>query len=206
MGHSLALHSRIAWGSIALAMVAAAAGTAGGASAAKGRGNEFRVLKPVADAYVTAFEPRANFGDRPVLRVDGTAETTAYIRFEPRKFRGEVASVTLLLYSNRSRGGRYAVRRVDGDWREKSLTYANAPDLSLDYMSARTVRRGWTAVDVTEFAVNAGGDPISLALTTHRTRALAFGSRESRHGPRLVVRFRARNEVERLVPDALRRK
>lgn len=208
MGHSLAPHRRIAWGPIALAIVAASAGTAGGASAAKGPGNEFRVLKPVADTYVTASRPRANFGRAPVLRLDAAPETTAYIRFEPRKIRGTITSVTLLLYSNSSHRAAYAVRRVDDDsWRERSLTYANAPALSLRYVSARAVRRGaWTAIDVTSFVEYTNDDPVSLALTTRSTRALAFGSRESRYGPRLVVRFRPRDKVEGLVVDALRRK
>lgn len=190
-----------------LATVAAAAGATSGASAAKPPLAQFRVFKPVADTYVTAARPRANFGRSPVLRVDGSPETTAYLRFAPKKLRGKITSVTLLLHSSASGRATYAVRRVDDDkWRERGLTYANAPEHSLRYASSRAVARGvWTAVDVTSFMEKGGGDAVSLALTTRGTHALAFGSRESRYGPRLVVRFRPRDDVSELVLDGSRR-
>ena len=181
----------IGWAPVALlAVAAAAAGPTPGAWAAKPAKNELRVFKPIADTYVTAARPRANFGRSPVLRVDGAPETTAFLRFELDRVRGEITSVTLLLHPGTAGSTSFAVRRVtDDDWRERRLTYANAPQLSLRYASSRPVRRGvWNAVDVTSFVDYGKGEEISLAITTRGTRALSFGSRESRRGPRLVVR------------------
>ena len=171
-----------------------ASGVGGGAGSAwatepKPPKTELHAFKPVADAYVAAARPRANFGTGPVLRVDGAPETTAFLRFDLKRIRGEVVTVTLLLHAENAAGSRYAVRRVsDHGWRERRLTYANAPELSRRYASSRPVRRGtWSAVDVTSF-VDDGGGKVGFAITTRGTRELRFGSRESRHGPRLVVR------------------
>jgi hypothetical protein len=96
--------------------------------------------------------------------------------------------VALLLHAQGSARASYQVRRVyDSDWREAGLTYANAPKLSLRYASSKAARRGaWSAVDVTPFA--SGGGAVSLAITTKSALGVVFDSRESRHGPRLVVR------------------
>ena len=169
-------------------LAAATTGVAGAAVAAKAPDPEIRVFKPVADAYVSAVRPRTNFGLSTVLRVDGSPEATAFIRFKLKRVRGKIASVTLLLHSRTAVRAGYAVRRVtEDDWREQRVTYETAPQPSLRYASSRPVRRGaWSAIDVTSF-LRGGGD-VSLAITTYGTKALAFGSRESRQGPRLVVR------------------
>lgn len=175
---------------IAAAVVATVTTTvAGGAWAAKeSASDEIRVFKPVGDTYVTASRPSTNFGGSAVLRVDGSPEATAYVRFELKKIRGKTKGVVLLLHARTAGRSRYAVRRVrDDDWRENRLTYETAPELSLRYSSSRRVSLGaWTAVDVTSF-VRGGGD-VSLAITTTGMKQLVFGSRESRDGPRLVVR------------------
>jgi hypothetical protein len=183
---------------------------AGGGSAAPGAPVEapgLRVHKPVADTYVTAARPLANFGRLQLLRVDGAPETTAYLRFRLKKIPGEIASVTLLLHSRSASRASYAVRRVTGDvWSERRLTYANAPECSLRYASARVERRGtWTAIDVTPF-VDAAGREISLAITTRGSRQLSFSSRESHDAPRLVVRFASGDHSEDRVLDSRRRR
>ena len=150
---------------------------------------EIRAFKPVADTYVSAARPRANFGRARVLRVDGSPEATAYLRFDTGRVRGAITSVTLLLRSRSDARASFAVRGVDDDdWRERRLTYANAPPLTQRYAASKPVRRGtWTAVDVTPF-VEEGEAAVSLAITTRARRELSFGSRESRYGPRLVIR------------------
>jgi hypothetical protein len=166
----------------------ATTGIAGSAAAAKAPDPEIRVFKPVADTYVSAARPLTNFGSATVLRVDGSPEATAFIRFELKKIRGKTASVTLLLHSRTPGRAAYAVRRVsDDDWRERRLTYETAPQPSLRYVSSSVVRPGaWSAIDVSSF-VRGGGD-VSFAITTYGTKQLVFVSRESRYGPRLVVR------------------
>ncbi|HEY7707561.1 MAG TPA: DNRLRE domain-containing protein [Gaiellaceae bacterium] len=204
MARTLTQHGRLAWGPIALLAVAA---TAGGASAAKAPASALRVLTPVADTYVTAARPGANFGRASALRVDGVPETTAFVRFRPGKIGGQVTSVILLLHSRSAGRAAYAVRRVSGvEWRERTLTYANAPDLSLRYASSKPVRRGaWSAIEVGSFVSAGDGGEVSLAITTRGGRELAFGSRESRTGPRLVVRVGPPLDVDDLLLKALGR-
>jgi hypothetical protein len=163
----------------------------------------YRVYKPVADTYVTAARPRANFGRSRVLRVDVSPETTAFVRFRLKRTTAPAASVTLLLRPGSPGRSRYAVRRVeDNEWRERRLTHATAPHPSLRFASSRPVRRGaWSAVDVTAF-VAAGDQEVSLAITTHGRQEISFGSRESQSGPRLVVRTDD-GEFDDLVLDAI---
>ena len=180
---------RFTLGLPALATVAvAAASAAGAAPAPSSPAVRMRAFKPVADAYVTAAHPRGNYGRAQVLRVDGAPEATAYLLFDLRKLRGNITSVTLLLHPTTATRRGFAVRRVyENSWRERRLTYANAPGPTPRYTAAKPVRRGmWSAIDVTPF-VNGGGE-LSLAVTTRAAQALSFGSRESTHGPRLVVR------------------
>jgi hypothetical protein len=182
------VQQRLQRGLPTLATVAAAA-LALTASAPASEEPEIRAFKPVADTYVSAARPRANFGRARVLRVDGSPEATAYLRFDTRRVSGAITSVTLLLRSRTEARASFAVRGVDDDdWRERRLTYANAPRLSQRYAASKPVRRGtWTAVDVTPF-VDEGEAAVSLAITTRARRELSFGSRESRYGPRLVIR------------------
>jgi hypothetical protein len=170
-----------------LVAFAALIGAAGSSAATPMDG--FRVYKPVADTYATAARARANFGRSRALRADRSPETTAFVRFRLKRTTAPGASVTLLLRPGSPGRSRYAVRRVeDNDWQEGRLTYATAPHPSLRFASSRPVRRGaWSAVDVTSL-VAADDEEVTLAITTHGRQEISFGSRESRSGPRLVVR------------------
>ena len=167
--------------------------------------DDFRVYKPVADTYVTAARAQANFGRSRTLRVDAFPEATAFVRFRLKQTTAAAATVTLLLRPSSPGRARYAVRRVeDNEWREERLTYATAPHPSLRFASSRPVRRGaWSAVDVTSL-VATGDDEVTLAITTHGRQEISFGSRESRSGPRLVVRID--DDLEDLVLDAILRR
>jgi hypothetical protein len=191
---------------IALLTLAALIGATGSSASAARPMAEFRVYNPVADTYVTASRPRANFGRARALRVDGSPETTAFIRFRLKRSRVPAASVTLLLRPGSPGGARYAVRSVeDNAWRERRLTFATAPDPSQRFASSKPVRRGaWSAVDVTAFVAESGGGEVSLAITTRGRQAISFGSRESNSGPRLVVRTDD-GELDDLVIEALLR-
>lgn len=169
------------------ALVAAVAFGASGASGYPGA--SIRAYKPVADTYVTSARPGANFGQTKLLRVDGSPETTSYLRFRLPKIKPEIESVTLLLHPGSRARGAFAVRLVHEDgWRERRISFRSAPPPSVRYAAAKPVRRGaWNAIDVTPF-VDGDGGYISLALTARAGRHLTFWSRESRRGPRLVVR------------------
>jgi hypothetical protein len=174
----------------ALAALAAAT-TVGAAGATPPSPVELLAFKAVADTHVSSARPRENFGRARILRVDGSPLTTAYLRFSLKpQHHVRIASVTLLLHSGTAGRALYAVRRVhQADWRERRLTYTNAPRPSTRYASSTPIRRGvWSAVDVTPFVGDLDRD-ITFAITTRAARELLFGSRESGHGPMLVVRF-----------------
>ncbi len=174
---------------LATAALATAALTVA-APAANAPSTDIKAYKPVADAHVSSAQPRTNFGRAPVLRVDGAPETTTYLRFKLRKMGPEVTSVTLLLRPRSAARASFAVRLVTTRrWTETRLTFANAPPTSARYTAAKPVRLGaWNAIDVTPFVE--GGGEVSLAITTRGSQQLSFASRESRQGPRLVVRSR----------------
>ena len=203
MADSETTRQRFTWALPALAAVAVAAVVvAGAAPAANGPAVEIRAFKPVADTYVTAVHPRRNFGRARILRVDGAPETTAYLRFELRKLQASITSVTLLMHPSTAARARFAVRRVyEDEWRERRLTYANAPRPSPRYTASKPVRSGaWSAIDVTQFVDGTGA--VTLAITARGNGEVSFGSRESRHGPRLVVRTEE-DGVDDLVREAL---
>ena len=178
-------------GALALVLVGASA-----AQAAEISAPSIRAFKPVADTYVTADQPRRNFGRTKALRADGAPQATVYLRFRMRKVEGKLESVTLLLHAE-SGARAFQVRRVrEDDWREAQLTYRTAPKLSLRYAASRPVRRGkWSAVDVTPLFETDDDEQVSLAITTRSPVGVVFASRESKKGPRLVVR------TERPEPD-----
>jgi L-aminopeptidase/D-esterase-like protein len=195
MARSGSARTGFAWGFLAVAVVTATTAASSAAPAATGPRTGIRAFKPVADTYVSSANPRGNFGRMRVLRVDGTPEETAYLRFSLRRVSGEITSVTLLLHATTATRASFAVRRVARNaWLERRLTYLSAPQPSSRYTASKPVRRGvWSAIDVTPFVGDGSGD-VSLALTTRAARRLSFGSRESSHGPRLVVRFLEKNK------------
>jgi phosphodiesterase/alkaline phosphatase D-like protein len=140
---------------------------------------------------VSGAQRTTNFGRAHDLRVDAAPRERVFMRFEVNVKSGDVQHVSVLLWSRaRSRAG-YQVRLVDDTWRERRITFANAPSVSLDYVASGPLKAGaWTAVDVTMLTDEVSGrnDYVSLALTTASPKGLHFASRESGlHGPRLVV-------------------
>ena len=164
--------------------------TAAGVAGAKEEPSpELRAFRPAADTYVSEAQPERNFGQLHALRADSSPAATVFLKFRVEKLRGKITGVTLLLHAQAGARTSYQVRRVQqAGWREAHLTYANAPKLSLRYASSKPVRRAaWSAVDVTPF-VDIENQRVSLAITTKSSLGVVFASRESNHGPRLVVR------------------
>lgn len=159
------------------------------AGLARAEQTKIRALPPEADTYVTAEDRLRNFGRSPVLRADGSPQATTYLRFRLENGKRSIVGVTLLLHAHTGDLTGFAVRRVPmNGWRERGLTFRTAPKPSLRYASSKPMRRGaWSAVDVTPF-VGDTDEAITLAITTRSPEGVAFGSRESRHRPMLVVR------------------
>lgn len=146
-------------------------------------------VRAEADAHVTAATRNANFGRVRRLTVDGKPVARSYVRFEIENSGAELRRINLLLYSHtRSRVG-YQIRLVTRRWRERRITFENAPRVSGRYVSSGPVRAGaWEAVDVTSLVGVDLDSRVSFALTTAGTRAIEVASRESGLlGPRLVI-------------------
>jgi len=174
---------------IALVLAVAPAATA---AANERDPHAIRAFRAVADTYVSAAEPRRNFGRARALEADGAPQAIVYLRFRIKKEKRAIDGVTLLLHANAGARTSYQVRGVEAtEWRERRLTYRNAPRLSLRYTSSKPVHRGaWSAVDVTPFVQEDDG-VVSLAITTKSPLGVVFASRESKRGPRLVLRTAA---------------
>lgn len=151
--------------------------------------DELRAFRPEADTYVSAARPEANFGRARTLRAAGAPRQIIFLRFRLEELKGSITSATLLLHAQAKTRTSYQVRGVHEDeWRERRLTFENAPRLSLRYVASKPVRRGiWSAVDVTSFVGDDTGR-VSLAVTTRSPLGVVFESRESDQGPRLVIR------------------
>jgi hypothetical protein len=152
------------------------------------RDPKIRAVRAKADAYVTAASRKKNFGRQRDLVIDAAPRARTYVRFDVDLSSGNIKQVSLLLYSRtRSRIG-YRVRLADASWRERRITYENAPRASSRFVASGPLRpHSWKAVDVTSLVI---GDPIgaSFALTTPSSNGAAFASRETGlHGPRLIV-------------------
>jgi hypothetical protein len=173
--------------------VGVAAGTAADALPSAGFDKEphIRAVRAKADAFVSGANMNRNFGGAPDLRVDASPTFRAFVRFKVDVHSGDVKRVSLLVYSRtRSRLG-YQVRLAEEPWRERKITFLNAPPLSPTFILSGPLKaRAWKAVDVTSIVEEAdGGDRyVSFGLTTRSQNAVELASRETGlHGPRLVV-------------------
>jgi hypothetical protein len=173
-----------------VALVAAGVSVQALPGAELGRGPRIRAMRPKADAHVSAVNRTQNFGRARELKVDASPVMRAYVMFhvDLRSGHGRVKQVSLLLYSEtRSKAG-YQVRLVAERWRERKITFANAPASSRTFVPSGPLRaKAWQAVDVTSL-VSDDQRYVSFVLTTSSPKGIKFASRETKlHGPRLVV-------------------
>src|SRR5436190_2425503 len=150
--------------------------------------SEIRTVTPVADSYVSSSSPASNYGSATALRIDGSPVMRSYLRFNVPALSAPVNRATLKVYVNRRVSAGITVRSVaDTSWDERSIKWSNAPAFGGAVgSSGSSLSAGWVSIDVTPL-VSAGG-PVSLALTSSSSNAIAVGSREySTHAPQLVV-------------------
>ncbi|MDX6647371.1 MAG: hypothetical protein QOK40_3098, partial [Miltoncostaeaceae bacterium] len=144
---------------------------------------------PVADSYVDTGQGARNFGTATQLRVDGSPEQRAYLRFDPQGLSGPVTKATLMLHTNSGHAGGYFVHGVkDVTWGETTITAGNAPPLdpAVTDESGPFATGVWATVDVT--ALVRGPGPVSFALVTPDSIAMSLASRESgATAPQLLV-------------------
>ncbi len=156
------------------------------------RGPKIRAVRPKADAFVSQVSRTQNFGRARLLKVDSSPTQRAYVTFAVDLSDDDVQQVSLLLYSRTKSKAGYRIRLIDERFRERRITFANAPDLSGDSVTSGPVRAGaWKAVDVTMLATDEE-DYVGFALTSDSSKGVEFASRETGlRGPRLIVQRRA---------------
>jgi hypothetical protein len=172
-----------------VAVLAAGLGIAALPSSSNDKQLEIRAVRAVADSYVTESNRVANFGQARSLRVDAAPLTRAYLRFRPKyPNRHDVKQVNLLVFSRTGLRSGFRVRVVSPRWRERDITFENAPRLPARYVASGRIRaRVWKAVDVTPI-VDTEDEEVSFALTTIALDGLELASRETGlTSPRLVV-------------------
>lgn len=145
-------------------------------------------VRAEADAHVSAASREQNFGRLRRLTIDGRPVTRAYLRFDVSEVEEDVRRINLLVYSHTPSRIGYQVRLATRRFRERRVTFENAPRASSRFVASGRLRaRRWKAVDVTSLLGAVPGE-VSLVLTTAGPRAITISSRESGlTGPRLVV-------------------
>ncbi len=156
------------------------------------RGPKIRAVRPKADAFVSQASRTQNFGHARMLKVDSSPTLRAYVIFAVDLSDDDVQQVSLLLYSRTKSKVGYRIRLIDERFRERRITFANAPDLSGDSVTSGPLRaRAWKAVDVTMLA-SGEEDYVGFALTSDSAKGVEFASRETGlRGPRLIVQRRS---------------
>ncbi len=176
------------WAVAGLALFTAGVSVAAIPAGSSARHPKIGAVRAYADAHVSASAQNANYGKHRGLTVDARPMARAYLRFVIDLKKGNVLRVNLLLYSRtRSQLG-YQVRLATEGWRERRITFDNAPRVSPRFVSSGRLRaRAWKAVDITSL-VGDEDDEVNIALTTVAPAGIVFASRESgMTGPRLVV-------------------
>ena len=142
---------------------------------------------PIADSYVDASQPAANFGTSTQVRVDGSPAIAGYLKFDVQ-VAGAISRATLRIFANSNHSLGFSVRPVDDtSWGETAITNANAPAYGAIAGSSGPLTGGtWVDVDVTSLVVANGQR--SLALTTTSSTAISLASRQSgANAPQLII-------------------
>ena len=147
-------------------------------------------LTPVADTYVNSGSPTSNFGSATTMRMDGSPDVHAYLRFTVTGLSGTISQVRLLLFANNSdKTGIRAWSVADNTWGELTTNYNNAPALGSQLATTTFSTSGvWVSLDVTAFVT--GNGTYSIGVTNLSSTAISVDSRESgANAPQLVITY-----------------
>jgi hypothetical protein len=145
-------------------------------------------LPAAADAFVSARQPRRNFGGTVRLAIARRPARRAYLRFELPAPRAPRSRVTLYVRPLRSSRAGLRLRRTVASWDEATVASAGAPRTGRVAVRSGPLRaRRWKKIDVTRLAGR--GNVVSLALTTSGRKPIVLASREagSDDAPRLAA-------------------
>lgn len=139
----------------------------------------------VADAYVTAETPSANFGTRTALRTDTSPIVHSYIKFNVN-VTGTITKATFRVYANTGNSAGYKLYTANNSWTETGITYNNAPSLgSLIFASPSFGNNQWIDINVTSFVKSNG--IYTFAMAGQNVTATNFSSREGANPPQLIL-------------------
>ncbi|MGZ8528177.1 MAG: CBM96 family carbohydrate-binding protein [Candidatus Limnocylindrales bacterium] len=148
-------------------------------------------VRASADAQVRSYFAKRNYGGGMRLRsrLQSGDNQRSLLRFTLPSLSAEVVSVRLQLYVKNSstRGG--TIRTVAGSWSEDSVTWASSPALD----SGSVGRIGWTGGTGRWISVPVhlggltSGAKVDLAIVGASSNGAEYASRETGHGPRLVL-------------------
>ena len=133
----------------------------------------------VADAYVSAAAPRANFGRAGTLQSGRGPVRRAYLRFDLRSLSAAgLRKATLRLQGSGT--GRFSISVAGSAWNERRINFRNAPRPGRRIALVKA-RRGQMTIDVTKGVTL--GKQVTFVLTS--SKPMRFKSRESARAPRL---------------------
>ncbi len=147
-------------------------------------------FSPDADTYVNASNPTSTYGSATTLRLDGSPDVHAYLRFTVSGFSGTIDSVKLMLFANNSDSvGLRAWVVTDNTWSESTTNYNNAPPLgSLLYSTSSFPSGAYVSLDVTSFVT--GNGTYSFGVTNLSSTAISVNSKEAGFNiPQLVIAY-----------------
>ena len=98
-------------------------------------GPKISAVRAYADAHVSVSAQNANYGKQRGLTVDARPMTRAYLRFGIDLEKGTSCASTCFYSRTRSQLG-YQVRLATESWRERRITFENAPRVSPRYVSS----------------------------------------------------------------------
>jgi len=145
---------------------------------------------PVVDTYVNSASAGTNYGSDTTLRMDGSPDVHAYLRFTVAGLSGTITQVRLLLHSNNSDSvGIRAWAVSNNTWGELTTTYSNAPALGSQLATSGSFASGvWVSLDVTPYVT--GNGTYSFGVTNLSSTAISVASREAgANAPQLVITY-----------------
>jgi hypothetical protein len=148
---------------------------------------------PVADTYVRADQPSANFGTSSSVQVDGSPVKIAYLTFDLSSLAGQnITAATLRLNVIDSSTSSQTVKAVaDTSWSETATTYDTRPSLGSVLATITKPTAGtWAEVDLTAAVTSNRGQKFSIGIDSAGSDGADFRSREySVDKPQLLVQL-----------------
>jgi len=140
----------------------------------------------VADSYVDASAPTANFGTATTLRVDGSPVVTTYLKFDVSGLPTPSSAALRIVVSNTNVAAITVHRVANTSWGESTINASNAPAVGPIVASTGKVQAGTSYTLNVSSAVTSNG-LVSLALKTVSSAAISMSSREGANPPQLLV-------------------